>query len=221
MHLFKENKNGKYYLPEDVNGIVPAQNAIILLDEAEVAFHPEWQRLYLGAMLNYLQQNVVESGTHLQLILATHSPIILSDIPKQNSVFIEKDIKNNSIDVVAGDETFAANIFSLYQNAFFLDGAGIGALAEKKLCELIDKIHMLYGTETDPQIPSESQKDEVIKRINCIGDPYIRHKFEMEYKHLVYVNENTDGKKSELDREIAEARKKLEKLQKQRRKLGE
>lgn len=80
MHLFKVNQNGNYYLPENVNGVIPAQTAVILLDEAEVAFHPEWQRMYLKALLNYLKENVVKSGTHLQLIIATHSPIILSDI---------------------------------------------------------------------------------------------------------------------------------------------
>lgn len=221
MHLFKENKNGKYYLPEDANNYSAAQNAIILLDEAEVAFHPEWQRLYLKAFLNYLKQNVVKGGTHLQLIIATHSPIILSDIPKQNSVFIKRNNGDNSIEVVTGTETFAANIFSLYQNAFFLNEAGIGALAEEKLCKLIEDIHKLYGEEDNPRMPSEAEKELVIKRINCIGDPYIRHKFEMEFKHMIEICEKTIGKKSELDREIEEAKKKLKKLEEQRSKLGE
>lgn len=219
--LLKINKKKKYFLPADANSNIPAQSTVILLDEIEVSFHPEWQRIYLDFLLNFINSNIADSGTHIQLIIATHSPIILSDIPKQNSVFIKKNMASNCIEVIEGNETFAANIFSLYQNAFFLNEAGIGALAEKKLCELIEDIHKLYGTEDNHHFPSKSEKDKVIKRIKCIGDPYIRHKFEMEYNHTIETNEKTNYEKSELDREIDEANKKLEKLKAQRQKLGE
>ncbi len=143
MHLLKKDRKDNYYLPEDVNSDTPAQNAVILLDEAEVAFHPEWQRIYFDAFLEFVKKNISEQGTHVQIILATHSPIILSDIPKQNAVFLTKDDNNNITVFNDNKETFAANIFSLYQNAFFMDESGIGVFAEKRLCELIDKIHQL------------------------------------------------------------------------------
>ncbi len=167
MHLFKVNQNGSYYLPENVNGVIPAQNAVILLDEAEVAFHPEWQRVYLKALLNYFEENVVKSGTHLQLIIATHSPIILSDIPKQNSILIKKN-SNNGVDVYAGEETFAANIYSLFKNSFFLDNSMIGAFAESELKELAKDIHNMNDT---------SDHSRIKLRINAIGDEFIRKHF--------------------------------------------
>lgn len=208
--LLKKDRKGKYYLPEGVNSNTLAQNAVILLDEAEVAFHPEWQRIYFDAFLEFVKKNISEQGTHVQIVLATHSPIILSDIPKQNAVFLTKD-ENNKITVFNdNEETFAANIFSLYQNAFFLDESGIGVFAERKLCDLIKKIHKL----SEEQVPTQSSKDEIIREIKCIGDPYIRHKFEMEYEKMIELLPA-----SKLDAEIKETEKRLTELKKQRRDL--
>lgn len=81
MHLFRKDNYG-YFLPADTNSIVPAKNAVIMLDEAEISFHPEWQRRYFNVFLNFINQNIAKRGTHVQIIIATHSPIILSDIPK-------------------------------------------------------------------------------------------------------------------------------------------
>lgn len=213
MHILKkDDSSGKYYLPEDINSDAPAKNAVILLDEAEVAFHPEWQRIYLAAFLKFFKKNISEQGAHIQILLATHSPIILSDIPKQNTIFLKKD-KNNKITAYNDNkETFAANIFSLYQNAFFLNESGIGQFAENKLCELIEKIHRL----PESQGRYKSLRDEIIREIKCIGDPYIRHKFEMEYDNVI-----KSLTRSELYAEIKAMEKRLTELKDCLGKLGE
>lgn len=190
MHILNNNSNGKYYLPVDENNIdQKATNAVILLDEAEVAFHPEWQRIYLASFLKFIEDNISKQGTHVQIILATHSPIILSDIPKQNTVFLNKDKTTKHSYVVDSKETFASNIFSLYQNAFFLDESGIGAFAENKLCELVRKIHNLYRKEQNDN-STKKAKDIIRNEIKCIGDPYIRNKFEKELYYIVDLHES-------------------------------
>lgn len=218
IHLLKKNKKG-YYLPKDVNSDSPAKNAVIMLDEAEVSFHPEWQRIYFKAMLNFIKKNICGQGTHVQLIIATHSPIILSDIPKQNTVFLKKDEDGQSTITIEGEETFAANIFSLYHNAFFLDEAGIGAFAEDKLCELVKEIHEHFEAS---ECPSEEKKNEIIQQINMIGDPYIRRKFEMEYQHCKanFEAENKDYKQI-ISNKIAEKEKELEALRHKIEEMGE
>lgn len=223
MHILEKNANGKYYLPSNVNPTIPANNTIILLDEAEVAFHPERQRIYFDAFLNFINENIAKQGTHVQIIIATHSPIILSDIPKQNTVFLKKpEEKGEKKDEkgtksVDNPETFAANIFSLYQNAFFLGESEIGCFAEKKLCDLIDEIHQLYDDTTSAR-PTQKQKEEIIKKIKCIGDPYIRHKFEMEYQYEV---EKAEGARIALEKRINDMEAQLKELKLQRNKLGE
>lgn len=210
MRLLKKDREN-YYLSEEKNSDKPAQNAIIMLDEAEVSFHPEWQRKYFDAFLKFIKKNIADEGTHVQIILATHSPIILSDIPRQNTVFLKKDENNKTAVLEDNKETFAANIFSLYQDAFFMDESGIGAYAEKKLCKLIEKIHELPESGED----YKSQREEIIREISCIGDPYIRRKFVCEFKESVW---KLTG--SELEDEIKETEERL-KILKQKRGVEE
>ena len=80
MHLFRKDNNG-YFLPADINSVIPAKNAVIMLDEAEVAFHPEWQRRYFNAFLNFINQNIVKHGTAVVEILLVPGQHHDGDIP--------------------------------------------------------------------------------------------------------------------------------------------
>lgn len=218
LHLLKKDSKG-YYLSQGSYPDLPVKNAVIMLDEAEVSFHPEWQRRYFKAFLNFIKWNICRHGTHVQLIIATHSPIILSDIPKQNTVFLKYDNEAKKTICVKEEETFAANIFSLYNNAFFMGESEIGAFAERKLCRLVRAIHKLFDT---PDVPSEEKKKNLLRQISIIGDPYIRHKFEKEYQYCkdIYDSDRPDIKK-DLDEEIAVKERELERLKRHRYELGE
>ena len=218
MHLFRKDNNG-YFLPADINSVIPAKNAVIMLDEAEVAFHPEWQRRYFNAFLNFINQNIAKHGTHVQIIIATHSPIILSDIPKQNTVFLKCDNETKRTTCIESEETFASNIFSLYNNAFFMDESEVGAFAEEKLCKIVKAIHSLFE---EPRIVSDTDHKKVRNQIALIGDPYIRSKFEKEYQYCkdIYDSDRPDIKK-DLDEEIAVKERELETLRRRREELGE
>lgn len=218
MHLFRKDNNG-YFLPANINSVIPAENAVIMLDEAEISFHPEWQRRYFNAFLTFINQNIAKRGTHIQIIIATHSPIILSDIPKQNTVFLKCDNETKRTTCIESEETFASNIFSLYNNAFFMDESEIGAFAEEKLCKLVKAIHSLFE---EPHIVSETDHKKVRNQIALIGDPYIRSKFEKEYQYCkdIYDSDRPDIKK-DLDEEIAVKERELERLKRHRYELGE
>jgi predicted ATP-binding protein involved in virulence len=101
---------------------------------------------------------------NFQIIITTHSPISLSDIPKSNVVFIDKNPDGSSriCDEVDFNETFAANIHSLYNNSFFLEGIPIGSFAKRKVGELYDRIN------------KGVLSDNIIEDIYRIGEPIIR-----------------------------------------------
>ena len=165
-------------------------NVLVLLDEAEVSFHPEWQRKYLKCMLSFLSD--LYSDIHIQIVIATHSPIMLSDIPRQNIIYLKKD-KERSMIVDSNDnhsETFGANIFRLYNDSFFLDKGAIGAFAKDKLEKLLEEILSKTG-----------KKEDIQKRIHMIGDVFLRGKFQ----DLFDSNYNLT-----LDEEIAKLEKEIE-----------
>ena len=62
-------------------------NILLLLDEVDLYMHPEWQRNFL----HYLSEQLKEEykGKHIQIIISTHSPLVLSDIPYGNIIYLE------------------------------------------------------------------------------------------------------------------------------------
>lgn len=159
--------NGNRFLPRDNNSDINSDNAVIMIDEADMMLHPAWEQKYITSLIAFLSD--VYKDTHLHLMIATHSPIMLSDIPKQNVIYLHKN--NRKIIVDNQDdhaETFGANIFRLFNDAFFLDEGAIGCFAEKKLAELLEMI--------DKQ--ANQRKFEIRKRISMIGDVFLRKKIE-------------------------------------------
>lgn len=57
-------------------GLEFAQNVILILDEIEAHLHPRWQRSILRSLLSVM--SAMHSKAELQLIAATHSPMVLA-----------------------------------------------------------------------------------------------------------------------------------------------
>lgn len=122
---------------------------IILIDEGESGFHPEWQRNYLKYLIDFFPQ--IYPNKQIQIILTTHSPFLASDLPKENIIFLEKGKEgqkfpdgtdaNGKCIVVDGlkdkKQTFGANIHTLLSDSFFLEKGLIGEFAKGKINEVI------------------------------------------------------------------------------------
>ena len=108
---------------------------VIILDEAETTFHPKWQRDIVLNVLKFVNSLNCEIDAHL--IFATHSPMILSDIPIGNVVFL-RDCKvvHFDKDQVSLSETFCANVYDLYRLGFFMDGGSVGAFARERITDV-------------------------------------------------------------------------------------
>ena len=97
---------------------------LICIDEADLFFHPKWQQEFVYKLQEKLTK--IYAGKKIQIIVTSHSPIFLSDIPRNHIVLLEKSERlSGQSEIVLGKygdihETFAANIFSLYNDTFFL-----------------------------------------------------------------------------------------------------
>lgn len=171
--------------------IIGNKNLILLLDEADMLFHPEWQRNYIEILHKVIP--IIFPNKNIQVILATHSPLMLSDIPKQNTLFLQKDKDTGIIEAIEGKHTFAANIFSLLRNAFFLKKCGMGEYSFNKIEWLINQIH-------NPKISQE----DILKYIDSIGDPYLKDKLLQEYKSV--LSESQELSRLKIEKEMLEAK---------------
>ena len=145
--------------PQKFSNIASPQ--LLLIDEAEIGFHPDWQRQYVNVLNEFMKYMRVQAGTDFQIVLTTHSPIILSDIPSCCVNYLKREEEETTQDFNES-ETFSTNVFNLYSRAFFMKNGLIGAFANKKLKQVIKDIET--GNVTT----------ETHKTIAIVGDNRIR-----------------------------------------------
>lgn len=96
------------------------ESVLLMIDEIDLYLHPEWQRQILNELLKAIRMQFPHD--HFQIMITSHSPIVLSDVPKENSIFLQRDKKGRVRQVPRSIQTFGANIYTLYRDAFFLEG---------------------------------------------------------------------------------------------------
>lgn len=98
----------------------------LILDEAELYYHPDYQRRYIRMLLDRLGNAHFDRRRikSINIIIATHSPFILSDIQGQNILYLRSGRKK-----CLEMETFGANLYELMKNSFFFDRNSIGTVA--------------------------------------------------------------------------------------------
>lgn len=103
------------------------RDCVLVLDEPDLNLHPEWCRRFIDDCITLVNNY---SAVNVQFIIATHSPYMISDVPKKNVFSLEE--KEKMIVIKRAEKTFAANIIDILSDTFFLDYS-IGEFARKKL----------------------------------------------------------------------------------------
>lgn len=146
------------------------KDVVIIIDEGELYFHPEWQRKWLWDFLKAI--SLIYMDRRVQIVVSTHSPFILSDLPSQNVIFL-KNVENG-MQVIEGlsdnQLTFASNINMLLSNSFFMNDGLVGEVAKFKINQLIS----LLNNKSPEEI--RKHKAQISKQLRYIGEPIIRNK---------------------------------------------
>lgn len=154
-----------FYQDKDHLEIIKYRFVNVIFDEVELYFHPELQRSFMGLLLQALQNAHFKNLYGVNIILATHSPFLLSDIPHSNVLCLGEDTMN-----VEG--TLGANIIELLGNSFFLSSV-IGNVASRE----IQKIVNLYqAAKREENITNTFKKNkERFKYVyKYVADPYLK-----------------------------------------------
>ena len=130
-----------FYFHSDDNkkNLVEYNHINVIFDEIELYFHPEMQRTFVSTLLHGLQQLPLVRTQSLHFIIVTHSPFVLSDIPYQHILFMQRDgMPASKDDKVA----FGANIHTMLQNSFFLTGGTMGEFAKETIKGIADQLNL-------------------------------------------------------------------------------
>ena len=169
-------------------------NFIILLDEIDISFHPDWQKRIIKYIIDFLK---LIPNKKFHLVFTTHSPFLLSDIPKENIIFLN--------DKSSIKQTFGANIHTLLSDSFFMENGLMGEFAKGKIEEVIeflrqDKITGESDNHIDDNINLTINKVESI--ISIIGEPLLQIRLK---KMLIdYKTRNNLFTESDIEQQIKE-----------------
>jgi predicted ATPase len=174
------------------------KDILILIDELDINLHPEWQQQILGFFIDEINRQF--QNHNIQLIFTTHSPIMLSDIPSSNIVYVKKNDSNEPLIFNKFyDQTFASNIYQLFNNSFFMMHKGaIGSVSLQYINDLIEYIN--NGKKN-------SIENNITRKLDIIGDPIIKNKL-YSMAEITKTKENryekAKLKKNEIKRKLEE-----------------
>ncbi|MDK9694653.1 MAG: ATP-binding protein [Sulfurimonas sp.] len=150
------------------------QGILICLDEPDLSLHPEWQKKYINELVKMFSK--ITKNFHF--LITSHSPFILSDIPKKNVIFLEKGKQ-----VYPNIETFGANIHTLLSHGFFMKDGLMGEFAKEKIDKAIT--HLNQKTLTEKEI------DYCENIISIVGEPILKNQLQkmLDSKRLSEVEQ--------------------------------
>ncbi len=121
---------------------VTCDTFILLLDEADLTYHPEWQRKLVGLLCAALprmfkevynkRQDPRDGCKDIQVILATHSPLMLGDFPKASTVYLDAGSSGEAGESPAPGSSFGQNLYTILRNGFFMEDS-LGEFAKRKI----------------------------------------------------------------------------------------
>lgn len=150
---------------------VAYRNLCFVLEEVEICFHPEYQRTFINNLLALLARTELNKAFGICVIIVTHSPFVLSDMPKGNILYLDEG-KNVTADKHLN--TFGANVNELLCQSFFLSGGFMGEFAKQKIESLVT---FLKSEATNDYWNAESAK----KVIDLVGDEVIQYQLRQLY----------------------------------------
>jgi len=188
----------------------------IILDEIELYFHPEFQKQFVKRLVDEINKLRLINIKGINVLIVSHSPFILSDIPKQNVLFLEKG-NPVSLDRYKNTNTFAANISNLLADSFFIGDGLIGEYAKSKITETIDWLNIikLEYLKKEKLVENDfnrlSAKKDYYKRIIEIIDEVIIKNKLMEMYSEVFGDEERKkyliSEKKRIDKELEQLNK--------------
>lgn len=160
-------------IKENGKRVVGYHHINLIFDEAELYYHPEYQRQFVKKLLDSLAMCHINRTNirSINILIVTHSPFILSDIPETNILFLRRSEDEQNVEP---QKTLGANIYDLLKGGFFLEYA-MGDLAQQKLQDILHVCYELEGEEQKREY--EYKRNEFKFTVDHLGEEYLQRSF--------------------------------------------
>jgi len=165
---------------------------LVLLDEADMGYHPKWKKSFVKSIISFLPTFFEKLSAEVQIIFTTHDPLTLSDMPKSNITYLSTRTSGETYilnaEEVCKKKTFGANIHDLLADNFFLEDGLMGDFAKDKIEKTIEWLREKLEEKrenTDFKLDAlHLEKQHHLSIINIIDEPLLKHKLEEMYYDL-------------------------------------
>lgn len=151
---------------KDNNAPIKYKYINAVFDEVELYFHPDLQRRFVSYLTSALRNLHLENIEGVNILMVTHSPFVLSDLPRTNVLALGEGDDVN--------ETFCANIHEMLGNSFFMRYT-VGDVAKKQVEEILSLYNEFANSKDRKSLITE--KSEEWKRYryvaSLIADEYL------------------------------------------------
>lgn len=134
----------------------------IVLDEVEMCFHPEYQRTFIYNLLNAIERLHLNTYCSFNIIITTHSPFLLSDIPQSNVLYMEN---GEVVDKSKMQNPFAANVNDILYQSFFLSNGFMGEFAKQKIIKMVNELNN-----------NKVDKPKARELVDLVGEPILKER---------------------------------------------
>lgn len=150
------------------------RKCILLLDEPDARFHPEWSRSFINDLCEKLK-SYPYNKINYQIIITTHSPYITADIPNKNIHRLDSD---KAVRAIYSKNGLGSNLINLLCEDFFVRSV-FGKFTECYINEILSFIkNIRYGAI------SAATYEDMLKRIEIIDDEIIKRTLKIRLSEL-------------------------------------
>lgn len=172
----------------------PYHHINIVMDEAELYFHPEYQRKLIANMIDMIAACHINATKirSVNLMIATHSPFVLSDIPKSRILYLQNGERTER-----EQQTFAANFHELLYNQFFIEYTmgEVGKKAIQEIIEMYEQVRRNHPAETplDLSVKFRQSRKYYEFVVGMVADNYLKKSLEGMLEEIDYRIRHEEG----------------------------
>lgn len=207
---------------QDYDDLTVCDSVLLFFDEVDLTLHPEWQRQFVSMITTFLPElyNKECGIKDIQLLMTTHSPLLLGDFPKNCVAYLGGYPDYGEI------ETFGQNIHQILRDSFFLRNGTIGAFAGSKINQTAKTLkNMIDHPNINTPAPDEeninNQNDQYrtelsacLPLIDLVAPGVLKNKLLEMYRDAEYRLDLAEGRIAEKYNVTLMSRYELEELAK-------
>ena len=158
--------NDSYRKDRDHLEIIKYHYMNVIFDEVELYYHPEMQRQFTNIMLKMLKSVHFANIRGINIMMITHSPFVLSDIPDSNVLCLGEE--NNIV-----TKTLGGNIMEMLSSSFFMDSS-IGDFIKEEISSIVDMYNKAVREGWDVKEDFMNKRSRFRYVCENVGDDFLK-----------------------------------------------